>query len=137
MISLISAEPIIKGAYTRRVERKRGAALSSGAARGKRLAPSELADLARELAGMVGGNGRLAIETIAADDIDRTLEHEPGRRIDARVEYRLAGRKIPGRPDGEALGRFDLARLKHRKQLVTTGLNYAYRYSPGGVWRAF
>ena len=81
MISLISAEPIIKGAYTRRVERKRGAALRSGAARGKRLAPSELADLARELAGMVGGNGRLAIETIAADDIDRTLEHEPGRRM--------------------------------------------------------
>ena len=119
-----------QGAYMRRVERKRGAALRSGAARGKRLAPGKLADLARELAGMVGGDRRLAVETIAADDIDRTLEHEPGRRIGyARVEYRLAGREIPGRPAGEALGRFDLAGVQHRKHLVAAGLNYAHRYS--------
>jgi hypothetical protein len=119
--------------HVRRVERKRGTAVRAGGGRRQRLAPGELADLARELAGMVGGDGRLAIETIAADDIDRTLEHEPGRRIGhAGVEHHLAGGEIPGRPASEALGRFDLARLKHRKQLVTTGLNYAHRYSPGG-----
>jgi hypothetical protein len=96
------------------IEAKRGATFRACAAGGERLAPGELAHLAGELAGVMGGDRSLAVQTIAAHHINRALEHEPGWGMTlAHIEDDFAGSEVARRTAREALGCLDLARIEH------------------------
>ena len=111
------------------VEWQRGTAFGTGPTGSQRSRPGELAHLARELTGAKGGNGRLVIETIAANYVDRSLKHQPRRRVTfTRVEDDFARGKIAGRPAREALGRLDLRRIEDGKHLVVARVDEAHAW---------
>ena len=96
------------------IERKRGAAFCACRALSERLAPGELAQLAGELAGVMGGDGRLPVEAVTPHDVDRTLEHEPGRRLPlANVEDDVTRGEFARRTARKTLGRFDLPSIEN------------------------
>ncbi len=97
-----------------RVERQRGAALSSGSAASERVAASELAHLAGDLPDPMRGDRRLVLQAIAPNDVDRTLKHEPGGRVTlADVEHHIARGERARGAAGETLGGFDLPGIEY------------------------
>ena len=121
-ISPISAEPIISA---RICAASNGSAVqpsAAGPAASERLAPRELAYLAGDLADMMRGDGRLAVEAVAPHHIDRALEHEPSRRVLlADVEHDLARREIARGPAGEIAWRSRSARRRAREKFDAAG----------------
>ena len=90
--------------------------------------PRELAYLAAELAGTERYHRGLAVQAVAAHDLDLSFDHQPGRRIaHADVVNEFAGRETPRLAAGEALGRLDLLRVEHRKHLVVAIRNRTHR----------
>jgi hypothetical protein len=109
------------------IEREGGATLRAGAARGQGGAAGELAELAGDVAGAVGGDRDLPVEPVAADHLDGAREHEPGRRLAlADLEHDHAGGEGARRPAREASRGLDLRRVEHGKHLVTAGLDQAH-----------
>jgi hypothetical protein len=114
----------------RGVERDCSQAVRTGPTERQGRAAGELADLAGELADAERGDRRLVIEAVAPADVDRALEHQPGRRVPrAHVVDRLAGREFSRGAAGEALGGRDLCRVEHGKQLVTAGIDKTHDFS--------
>lgn len=80
---------------------------------------------------MMRGDGCLAIEAVAATDIDRALEHEAGRRMQlADIEDVLSGSKFTRRAAGKTLGLLHLIRIEHGEHLVNTGVDQAHCNTP-------
>jgi hypothetical protein len=114
-------------AQMRGVEGQRGAPLWTGSAGGQRGASGKLAELAGDLAEAVDGDRHLVIEPVSADDLDRALKHEPGRRLSLTDgEHDIAGCEGPCVTAGKASGRLDLHIVEHREHLVMTGLDQAH-----------
>src|SRR5262249_4234366 len=123
-----------QSAHVSGIKGKCGAALCACPALSERLAPGELTQLTGKLAGVMGGDSRLPVEAVTSHDIDRTLEHEPNRRLTlAHFEDNLARGEIPRRTARETLGGLDFGRIEHRKQLVAARLDDAHAWSPAGV----
>ncbi len=101
------------------LERQRGATLRAGVARGERAAAGQFAHLAGELAGSHADDRRVAVEAIAARDLDIALEDKPDRRVAiADVENWLPSTEHPQRAVGKASGGLDLLGVEHGKYLL-------------------
>ena len=91
------------------------------------VAAGKLAELAADLADAMGRDRHLVVEPVPARDLDRALEHEPGRRRPlADLEDHLARREAPRLTAGKALGGLDLHIVEHREHLMTTGVDQAH-----------
>ena len=113
------------------VKRNRRRAVSTGPADGERLAPSELAQFAGKLSGVMGGDVRFAAAAVASNRIDGALEHEPGRHVPfPGIEHGLARGEFARRAAGKAFRRLDLGLIQNREDLFATGLGYAHDNSP-------
>ena len=112
-------------AHMRRVQWHRRASFCASLPGGKGLAPRKLADLSRELTDAVARYRRLAIETIAAHDIDGAFQHKPSRGVAfAGIEHDLARFEDGHRAAREALCRFDLFSAKHGEHLVSAASDH-------------
>ena len=112
----------------RGIEGQRGAAVGTGTAGGERAAAGQRTDLAGELAFAEQDDRRLAVQAVAPDDLDATVEHQPDRRIaHAHVVDQFAGREVPRVAVGEAPGGLHLQAAEHRKELVEAGLEDAHQ----------
>ena len=136
-ISPISAEPTISA---RRCAASNGSAVQpSGPARprGERAASGELADLAGELADAERGDRRLVVEPVAPDDLDRALEHQPGRRVPlADVVDALAGREALARRRWRSACAVSIcAGVEHRETSGDRGYRSGLMTSPDGPSR--
>ena len=133
-ISPTSAEPITSA---RRCAASNGSTVQpSGPARpaASGAAPGQLADLAAELADAERGDRRFMMEAVATDDVDRTFEHQPARRIAlAHIVEELAGSELARRAAREALRGLGLRRVEHGKQLVTAGVEERHGASLAGA----
>ena len=120
-----------QGAHMHIVKRNRRRALSPGPADGERLAPSELAQFAGKLSGVMGGD-------VAFRGRGRRVQsHRWSPRARARTARsvpRHRTRSRPGRSRGAAAGkafrRLDLGLIQNREDLFAAGLGYAHDNSP-------
>ena len=91
------------------------------------LLAGERSDLAGELTGAEGIEGRLAAERVAQRDVDAAAQHHPGRRgTVADAVDGFARREGPRVAAGEALDRLDLRRTENRKNLIAARLGHAH-----------
>lgn len=103
----------------RRIERKQGSAVTTGSRRGERRTAVNLADFPRELPCAMGGDWRLLVKAIPAQNVDRAIQHKPDGRIPIpRGEDNLTRRKIPRRTACEPACRLNLDRCQDGEYLV-------------------
>ena len=123
-----------EGPQMRRVDRHRGAALGTCPSGGEDAATGELAHVAAELARALDRDVPLVTQTVATDDLDASVEHQP-RRDPPRAGFEddLARPEGPRRTAGEALRRLHLRRVEHGKHLLAPRVDDAHAGLAPGV----
>jgi hypothetical protein len=109
------------------IKRQRAASLRTRATRGDRGTSGKLIDLAAELPGTIRGDRHLGTKSGPAKDLDRSLQHQPGRNflLTDFVDH-LSSREMAAGAAREALGSLDLCGGEDRKHLMLARIEGAH-----------